>query len=92
MKKIFRRRLVWIITAVVFVVLILFFDRNNYLDRAETKREIRALRSQRDYYLKRIHDDSTEIERLKNDRYLEQYAREHFLMRRDSDVVYVLEP
>lgn len=73
-------------------MLIIFVDRNNYLDRAETKREIEELRTQRDYYLKRISEDSIEIAKLRNDAYLEKYAREHFLMRRDSDVVYVLEP
>ncbi len=90
-RKAQRRRILWILTAVAFVVVILFLDRNNYIDRAETKREIQQLQYQRDYYLSRIREDSIELERLKDDRYLEQYAREHFLMRRDSDVVYVLE-
>lgn len=85
--------ILWVSTAVVFAVIILFFDRDNYFDRVQTKREIEALRVQRDYYLHHISEDSTEIARLKTDnRYLEKYAREHFLMKRDSDVVYVLEP
>jgi cell division protein FtsB len=76
---------------VLFVVLIVFFDRNNYVDRAQTKREIDSLRQQRDYYLRRIDEDSMEMVRLRDDAYLEQYAREHFLMRRDSETVYVME-
>ena len=78
-------------TIVVFVLLILFLDRNSYMDRREVKKEIEKLKAQRDYYLDRIREDSTVIEKLKDDEYLEQYAREHFLMKRDSDVVYVLE-
>lgn len=92
MKELLRHRILWIVTAVVFVAIIVFFDRNSYLDRAETKREIEALEARRDYYLQRIAEDSTVIERLKNDVYLERYAREHFLMRRDSDHVYVMQP
>jgi cell division protein FtsB len=91
-RKVLRTSILWISTAVAFAVIIIFIDRNSYLDRAATKREIESLRTQRDYYLQRIHEDSIEIARLRNDHYLETYAREHFLMRRDSDVVYVLEP
>lgn len=90
--KILKSRRLWIITIVVFILLIVFFDRNNFIDRAETKKEINTLREQRDYYLMRIRDDSTTIEKLKDDDYLEQYAREHFLMRMDGEVVYVMEP
>ncbi len=91
-RKTKRTIILWVSTAVVFAAIILFIDRNSYLDRAETKREIEALRIQRDYYLQRIREDSTEIARLRNDHYLEKYAREHFMMKRDSDVVYVMEP
>ncbi len=89
--KILRSRWLWLATIVVFVLLILFLDRNSYMDRREVKKEIEKLKAQRDYYLDRIREDSTVIEKLKDDEYLEQYAREHFLMKRDSDVVYVLE-
>lgn len=89
--KILKSKKLWILTLVVFVLLVVFFDRNSFMDRAEIKEEIEVLKTQRDYYLERIREDSTEIEKLKDNDYLEQYAREHFLMKRDSDVVYVLE-
>ena len=87
-----KHRILWIATAVIFLVLVIFLDRNSFLDRAQTRREIKELRLQRDYYLNRIAEDSTEMERLKNNVYLERYVRENFLMRADSDVVYILEP
>lgn len=75
----------------VFVLLVLFLDRNSYMDRRKVREEIEQLKTRRDYYLDRIREDSTVIEKLKDNEYLEQYAREHFLMKRDSEVVYVLE-
>ncbi len=90
-RKTKRTIILWGATAVAFAVIILFVDRNSYLDRARTRREIEELRTQRDYYIRRIAEDSTETARLKDDRYLEKYARENFLMKRDSDVVYVME-
>lgn len=90
--NILKKKWLWIVTAVVFVLLILFFDSNSFIDRKEIKEEIDVLKSQRNYYLDRIREDSTLIEKLKDDEFLEQYARESFLMKRDSDVVYVMEP
>lgn len=90
--KILKNRRLWILTIVVFVLLLVFFDRNNFIDRREVKKEIKALEIQKNYYLERIREDSTLLEKLKNDDYLEQYAREHFLMKREQETVYVLEP
>lgn len=80
------------LTIVGFVLFVLFFDENNYFDTRELKDEIKELESQKSFYLERIREDSTIIEKLKDDDFLEQYARENFLMKRDSDFVYVMEP
>lgn len=91
MSKILKHSILWIVIAVIFIAFVFFIGSSNYIDRTRIKQEIRELRTRRDYYIERIREDSLEIEKLRDDRYLEQYAREHFLMRRDSDVVYVLE-
>lgn len=90
--KILKNRRLWILTLVVFVLLLVFFDRNNFIARREVKKEIEELQVQKNYYLDRIEEDSTVLEKLKDDDYLEQYAREHFLMKRENDAVYILEP
>lgn len=89
--KVLKKRVLWIVTIVFFVLLVTVIDRNSFVDRAEVKEEIVKLRAQRDYYLDRIREDSTLLEKLKDNDFLEQYARENFLMKRDSDVVYILE-
>lgn len=90
--KILKSRRLWILTIVVFILLLVFFDRNNFIDRREVQKEIEELEVQKAYYLERIKEDSTVLTKLKDDAYLEQYAREHFLMKREEDVVYILEP
>ncbi len=80
----------WLITTAGFVLLIVFFDRNNFLERARVKAQIRQTEQQRDYYLGQIAADSILIERLKDDSFLEQYAREHYLMSREGERVYVI--
>ena len=78
MNGMLRDRRLWLITIAVFLLLITVFDRNNLLDRWKLKQQIRELERQRTYYLEKIAEDSTLIERLKNDAFLEQYAREHY--------------
>lgn len=88
--KILKDRRIWILTIVVFVLLLVFFDRNNVFDRIKLRGQIRELEQQRDYYLERIREDSITIERLRDDDFLEKYAREHYLMKKDSDVVFII--
>lgn len=91
MNKILKDRRLWIVTIIVFVVFIAFFDPGrNLLDRARLKEDIGELEAQRKYYLDRIEQDSTLIENLKDNDFLEQYGRENYLMKRDGDVVYIV--
>lgn len=71
-------------------MLLSVFDKNNLLDRWKLNKSIHTLEEQRDYYLNRIAEDSALIENLKYDQFLEQYARENFLMRRDGEHIYIM--
>ena len=80
----------FVITAVVFVVLLLFIDKNNILYGLSVRRKITALEKQKEYYLEKIAEDSTVLENLKDDRYLEKFAREKYYMRRDGEMLYIV--
>ncbi len=54
------------------------------------KQKINELEAQKDYYQNKITEDSTILENLKDDRFLEQYAREHYLMKREDETIYLL--
>lgn len=90
MSKWFKNGRLWLMTIVVFFLLIFFFDRNDVMTRQSLKKDIRELEEQKRYYLDRIEEDSTVLERLNDDDFLEQYARENFYMKGDEDVVFIV--
>lgn len=91
MRELMKSHRVWVITIAAFVLLVTFFDSDNLLDRWKIKGRISDLEKQKEYYQQRITEDSTLLERLKEDLYLEQYAREHFIMKRAGETVFLIE-
>ena len=75
-------RRLWVISIVIFVLLIAVFDKNNLIEVWKLNQQLKELEAQRDYYQQKITQDSTILENLKNDDSLERYAREHYLMKR----------
>ena len=88
--KFFKDMRLWLISIVVFGLLIVVFDKNNLIEAWRLKQKINALEVQETYYRQKIAEDSTVLENLKNDRYLEQYAREHYLMKRKEETIYLV--
>ena len=88
--KFFKDRRLWLISIVVFGLLIVVFDKNNLIEAWRLKQKINALEVQETYYRQKIAEDSTVLENLKNDRYLEQYALEHYLMKRKEETIYLV--
>ena len=89
MQKILKDQRLWVISIVIFVLLIAVFDKNNLIEAWRLKQDLNELEAQKEYYQKKITQDSTLLENLKNDAFLERYAREHYLMKRDGEVIYV---
>ena len=69
----------------IILVFTIFVVGRNLLHAVGIRREIGALERKRATYLQRIAEDSTLIERLQYDDYLEEYAREHYRMQRCDD-------
>ena len=74
---------VFIYTAVVIVRNLITIVRVNY--------RISEMEDHRDLYQARITEESTMLEHLKYDEYLEQYAREKFHMQRPNEYIYIIE-
>ena len=88
--KFFKDRRLCLITIAVFILVITVFDKNNLIEAWRLKQKINELEAQKDYYQNKITEDSTILENLKDDRFLEQYAREHYLMKREDETIYLL--
>lgn len=90
MNKLLRDRRLLMVIIVVFVLVIAVFDQNNLIDRWRLSKRITDLEEKKQYYIERITEDSLLLENLADDRFLEQYAREHFLMKREGELIFIL--
>ena len=82
----------YLMTFGVFVVWMLFFDRNDLITQHHRNTEYQQLTESREYYLEKIAGENTELQKLKFNPYtLEKYAREKYYMKRDNEDVYIID-
>lgn len=74
-----------------FIVWMLFFDENSYINHRELDKEIRKLENANDYYKKEIEADSRIINNLNEPDSLERYAREEYKMKRADEDIFIIE-
>ena len=80
----------WIAATAVIVVFTASIVVRNAAHAVKIKRQINALLREEAYYRQKIEQDSTLLEHLRYDDYLEEFARETFRMQRRDEHVYVL--
>lgn len=80
----------WIVTTIIILVFTVFVVGRNLLHSVKIRRQIGVLEDEKELYRQKIARDSTLIERLKYDDYLEEYARENYHMQRRDEQVYIL--
>ena len=79
----------FILSFIIFITWLLFFDRNNLIDRAKELRHLKQLEKDKKYYIERIDKDSKRLEQLKtNSKNLEKFAREQYLMKKDDEEIF----
>ncbi|WP_447641203.1 MULTISPECIES: FtsB family cell division protein [Chitinophagaceae] len=82
----------YIIALVVFVLLLLFFDRNDIFTQMQRKKELNKILASQEFYKKEIDSTKQKLDELRsNPSALEHYAREELFMRKDSEDIFVLE-
>lgn len=80
----------WIGVTLFVIVFTAFTAARNLLQAFRMRRQIRVLEYEKELYLERIERDSILLERLRDDDFLEQYAREHYHMQRKGEKVYII--
>ncbi|PKP18136.1 MAG: septum formation initiator [Bacteroidetes bacterium HGW-Bacteroidetes-21] len=79
------------ITLVLFVVYVLIFSQNNLIERFSYIQELNKLERQKEYFKNEIIKNNEKLHLLKtNNRNLEKFAREQYLMKKDNEDVYVV--
>jgi cell division protein DivIC len=81
----------YVVTGVIFFVWILALDSNNLINRFQLSSKYNSLESERDYYLEKIKEVEKDHEELFGDREsLEKFAREKYLMKKETEDIYVI--
>ena len=81
----------YFITTVVFLVLMIFLDRNNLISQYMLRKELIGLREELRFYREQAAKDSIELNRLLSDSLeLEKLGREKYMMKRDSEDIYII--
>ena len=79
------------LAALAFIVWISLFDENNLIERYRLSADLKQLAKDKTYYLEKIEQDAIRLKELQtNDKNLEKFAREQYLMKRDDEDVFVI--
>lgn len=82
---------IYVIILSVFLVWMVFFDENSFLNHREFDKEIDKLNREKEYYQSEIEQDKELIEKLKNEEDLEKFAREEYKMKKENEEIYLIE-
>ena len=89
LKSIFTNK--YLITGMVFVTWMTFFDRNDITLQLKRIHELNKLQESEKLMNKRIADSKEELDLLKtNPQTLEKYAREKYMMKKDNEDLYII--
>ncbi len=89
--KILRNK--FLLATTCFVVWMLFFDRNDLFTQMERKGELREMKQSRAFYQKQIEENQKFSKELQfNASAIEKYAREKYLMKRDNEDLFLVQP
>ena len=82
----------FLVTLVVFVVWIAFFDRNDLFTQYDRKEELNRLETSKEYYQAEIAGTKKDLLELNNNpQVLEKFAREKFYLKRANEDVFIVE-
>ena len=81
----------FVIALSLFLVWMIFFDRNNILNQFELRHNLHQYQKEKQFYLEQIASDSEATYDLMSDSvHLEKFARERYYMKKDSEDVFLM--
>jgi len=76
-----------------FAIWILFFDKNDILTQMARSNELSGLKKSKEYYSGQIAQERKISQELQSDpATIEKYAREKYLMKRENEELFVIQP
>jgi cell division protein FtsB len=81
----------YVLILAIFIVWMVFFDENSWLNHREFNKEIQKLENEQKYYNSEIEKDKELIKKLENEEGLEKFAREKYNMKKENEDIYIIE-
>jgi len=82
---------IYVLITLLFIIWMVFFDENSWLNHRELNREVDKLEKSAKYYEKEIKNDQKIIKNLKDPDSLERFAREEYRMKKEDEDIYIIE-
>lgn len=80
------------LSILVFLIWICFVDQNNLLTQFEYRTKLNEIKKDQQFYLEEIAKTKKELNELTtNQKALEKFAREKYLMKKDDEEIFVFE-
>lgn len=90
LRKIFFNK--YAIVLIAFLVLIIFFDRYNIINRWNNAKDIKNLKKEIQYYKEEIETNKRKTTEMQSgDENLEKYARERYFLKKDSEDIFIIQ-
>ncbi len=82
----------YLLTAAGFIVLMMYFDQADWISQQARQQELNSVKDNISYLQTEVSRIESEYDAIRNDpQALEQYAREHYRMKRDTEDLYIVE-
>ena len=82
---------IYVLILIAFIIWMTLFDANSWLIHAALNEDINDLNSKIEFYKSEISKDQKEINTLNSVNGIEKYAREHYKMKKDNEIIYIIE-
>jgi cell division protein DivIC len=82
----------YVVTSAIFFLWMLLLDSNNLINRYQLSAKLGSLEDEKEYYEEKIKEVEKDRQELFGDREsIEKFAREKYLMKKESEEIFVIE-
>ncbi|NDA62588.1 MAG: septum formation initiator family protein [Chitinophagia bacterium] len=82
----------YLLASLFFLVWILFFDQRDIFQQIDRQKELNQLEARKKFYQQEIEKSRKELSDLQsNPAAIEKYAREHYLMKKEGEDIFILD-
>ena len=81
----------YLITGIVFLIWISFFDHYNFLFHYELSQQKKELKNELGRLKKETEKNKIFLRNMNNIEFMEKYAREHYLMKKKGEDIFMLD-